>query len=423
MLTGGLKLDLTDKIYDLGTLPEVGVVPRKMHAWTIRTERLGSINTAFQDEIVDTPLPGAGEVLVAVYAAGVNYNGIWAANGTPKNVIDTNGSYGDKAEDFHICGSEASGVVYAVGEGVTNVAVGDSVLLMSWRYDKDCEYIKNGGEPEFSASYHIWGYESNWGAFAQFCRVYDYQCVKKPDCLSWSEAALCSVTGVTVNRMLRHWKPNEVKAGDVILVWGGSGGLGSSAIQQAKCYGAVPIAVVSSDEKGEYCKSIGAAGYINRTKFSHWGSIDALDERNYKMWLIQAAKFRNEIFSIIGEKKLPDIVIEHPGSDTLATSLFVCSPGGMVVLCGATSGYIGAIDLRYLWIYQKRLQGSHTGSASDCIEYLRLCEEKGLRPVIGKEYSWSELPIAHTDMEASGAVMGKYVIKVVEDNTDQAVNI
>ncbi len=416
MLTGGLKLNLTDKLYDVGTLPEIGTVPKKIHAWTIRTERLGDVNTAFQDEIVDTPLPRAGEVLVAVYAAGVNYNGIWAAKGEPKNVIETNGSYGDNPENFQICGSEASGVVYAVGEGVTNVSVGDKVLIMSWRYDRNCHYIKDGGYPEYSSGYHIWGYESNWGAFAQFCRVYDYQCIKKPDVLSWSEAALCSVTGVTVNRMLRHWEPNKIKAGDVVIVWGGSGGLGSSAIQQARCYGAIPIAVVSSKEKGEYCKSIGAAGYIDRSKFSHWGSIDSLDARGYKMWLIQATKFRNELFSILGRKKLPDIVVEHPGSDTLATSLFLCAPGGMVVLCGATSGYIGTIDLRYLWIYQKRIQGSHTGSADDCIEYLRLCEEKGLRPIIGKEYSWNELPLAHSDMEAGGTVMGKHVIKIIEDN-------
>lgn len=416
MLTGGLKLNLTDKLYDVGTLPEIGTVPKKIHAWTIRTERLGDVNTAFQDEIVDTPLPRAGEVLVAVYAAGVNYNGIWAAKGEPKNVIETNGSYGDNPENFQICGSEASGVVYAVGEGVTNVSVGDKVLIMSWRYDRNCHYIKDGGYPEYSSGYHIWGYESNWGAFAQFCRVYDYQCIKKPDVLSWSEAALCSVTGVTVNRMLRHWEPNKIKAGDVVIVWGGSGGLGSSAIQQARCYGAIPIAVVSSKEKGEYCKSIGAAGYIDRSKFSHWGSIDSLDARGYKMWLIQATKFRNELFSILGRKKLPDIVVEHPGSDTLATSLFLCAPGGMVVLCGATSGYIGTIDLRYLWIYQKRIQGSHTGSADDCIEYLRLCEEKGLRPIIGKEYSWNELPLAHSDMETGGTVMGKHVIKIIEDN-------
>lgn len=416
MLTGGLKLNLTDKLYNVGTLPEIGTVPKKIHAWTIRTERLGDVNTAFQDEIVDTPLPRAGEVLVAVHAAGVNYNGIWAAKGEPKNVIETNGSYGDNPEDFQICGSEASGVVYAVGEGVTNVSVGDKVLIMSWRYDRNCDYIKDGGYPEYSSGYHIWGYESNWGAFAQFCRVYDYQCIKKPDVLSWSEAALCSVTGVTVNRMLRHWEPNKIKAGDVVIVWGGSGGLGSSAIQQARCYGAIPIAVVSSKEKGEYCKSIGAAGYIDRSKFSHWGSIDSLDARGYKMWLIQATKFRNELFSILGRKKLPDIVVEHPGSDTLATSLFLCAPGGMVVLCGATSGYIGTIDLRYLWIYQKRIQGSHTGSADDCIEYLRLCEEKGLRPIIGKEYSWNELPLAHSDMEAGGTVMGKHVIKIIEDN-------
>lgn len=408
------EVELTDKIYEVGTLPPLGIVPHKMHAWTLRTERLGDPLTAYKEEIVDTPLPRFGEVLVATFSVGINYNGIWASNGKPKNVIDNNGSYGDKPEDFHICGSEASGIVYAVGEGVENVSVGDKVLLTSWRYDRDSTYIKEGGEPEYSPSYHIWGYESNWGAFAQFCRVYDYQCEKKPNCLSWSEAAICSVTGITVNRMLRHWKGNEIKKGDIVLIWGGSGGLGSSAIQQVKCYGGIPIAVVSSDDKGEYCKKLGAVGYINRKNYKHWGNISDFDERNYKMWLLQATKFRNELFFIIGQKRLPNIVIEHPGSDTLATSLFVCATGGMVTLCGATTGYFASIDLRYLWIYQKRIQGSHTGSSADCKEYLSLCENNGLRPVVNRVYQWCELPKAHSDMASGNDVMGKYVVKVID---------
>lgn len=408
-------MTFTDDIYKVGTLPPLGVIPRKMHAWTLRNDRLGDPLTAFEEEIVDTPIPRAGEVLVANFAAGVNYNGIWAARGKPKNVVTSNGSYGDKPESFHICGSEASGIVYAVGEGVTNVQVGDRVLLSGWRYDRNCAVIKSGVAPEYSPTYHIWGYESNWGAFSQFSRVFDFQCEKKPDCLNWNEAAVCTATGVPVNRMLRHWDGNQLKKGDVVLIWGGSGGLGSAAIQQALCYGAIPVAVVSSDERGEYCKSLGAVGYINRKNYTHWGNISNLDEESYKQWMFQAILFRNEIFSIVGSKTQPAIVLEHPGSDTLATSLFVCANGGMVVLCGATTGYRATVDLRYLWMYQKRIQGSHAASSEDCKEYLSLCENKGLRPIINKIYSWNDLPQAHDDMANGKDLMGKYVIRIIPD--------
>lgn len=409
-------MTFTDDIYEVGKLPPLGVIPRKMHAWTIRTERLGDPLTAFEEEIVDTPIPRAGEILVANYAAGINYNGIWAARGTPQNVITSNGRYGDKPESFHICGSESSGVVYAVGEGVENIKVGDEVLISGWKYDRNCPYIKNGGEPEYSPTYHIWGYESNWGAFAQFSRVLDIQCEKKPKCLNWNEAAVCTATGVPVNRMLRHWSGNKLKEGDVVLIWGGAGGLGSSAIRQAVLYGAIPVAVVSSDERGEYCKSLGAAGYINRKNYTHWGNISNLNPQEYMQWMFQATQFRNEIFSIVGKKCLPSIVLEHPGGDTLATSLFVCANGGMVVLCGATTGYLATIDLRYLWMYQKRIQGSHAASSDDCKEYLSLCESKGLRPDINKIYQWNELPQAHADMANGSDLMGKYVVRIVPDS-------
>lgn len=406
---------LTEELFEVGKLPPLGVVPKRMYAWTIRTERLGDPLTAFKEEVVDTPVPRAGEVLVANISAGINYNGIWAAKGQPENVIASNGRYGDRPEKFHICGSESSGIVYAVGEGVTDVAVGDEVLVSGWKYDRNCPFIKNGGEPEYSPTYHIWGYESNWGAFAQFSRVLDIQCIRKPSCLDWDEAAVCTATGAPVNRMLRHWKGNQVREGDVVLVWGGAGGLGSSAIKQAVLYGAIPVAVVSSDERGEYCKGLGAAGYINRKKYTHWGSISNLSPQEYKEWLFQAALFRNEIFSIVGKKTQPAIVLEHPGSDTLATSLLVCASGGMVVLCGATTGYLATVDLRYLWMFQKRIQGSHAASAEDCREYFSLCENKGLRPEINRVYQWKDLPLAHSDMEKGSDLMGKYVVRIVPE--------
>ena len=85
----------------------------------------------------------------------------------------------------------------------------------------------------------------------------------------------------------------------MVLIWGGAGGLGTSAIQQTRAYGGIPIAVVSGTERGAYCKSMGAAGYIDRTRFTHWGSIAGLDEAGMRRWSMQAARFRNEAGSTL----------------------------------------------------------------------------------------------------------------------------
>ena len=406
----------TDQIYEPGTLPPLGCIPRRMHAWTIRQDRLGDPLTAFRDEIVELPALKPHEVLVANVSVGINYNGIWAARGAPKNVLDANGTYGDDRQSFHICGSEASGIVYATGEAVSNVRVGDPVILSASKYDPDCPWIRSGGLPEYSPTYHMWGYEGNWGAFAQFSKVSDYQCVLKPSELDWDEAAVCCATGTTVNRMLCHWDGNRIREGDVVLIRGGAGGLGTSAIQQTRAYGGIPIAVVSGAERGAYCKSMGAAGYIDRTRFTHWGSIAGLDEAGMRRWSMQAARFRNEIYEIAGGRINPAIVLEHPGGDTLATSLFVCAPGGMVVLCGATTGYLATVDLRHLWIYQKRIQGSHAGSPENLKEYLCLRQTYDFASSVCRVYPWDQLPNAHKDMEQGTNLMGKFAVRILPDS-------
>ena len=119
------------------------------------------------------------------------------------------------------------------------------------------------------------------------------------------------------------------------------------------------VAVVGSEEKGEYCKELGAVGYINRKDFSHWGVPPAWDSPEWKAWFDGAKAFGKAIWDVLGEQKSPRIVFEHPGQDTIPTSNFVCDRGGMIVICAGTSGYDTMIDVRYLWYMQKRYQGSH----------------------------------------------------------------
>ena len=210
-------------LYDVGEIPPLGHVPAKMHAWAIRRERHGEPEKAMQLEVVPTPEVGQDEVLILVMAAGVNYNGIWAGLGKPISPFDVR-----KAE-YHIAGSDASGIVWAVGAKVKRFKVGDEVVVHCNQDDGDDEEC-NGGDPMFSPSQRIWGYETPDGSFAQFCRVQARQLMHRPLHLTWEESACYTLTLATAYRMLFGHRPHILRPGHNVLVWGASGGLGSMAI-------------------------------------------------------------------------------------------------------------------------------------------------------------------------------------------------
>ncbi len=125
----------------------------------------------------------------------------------------------------------------------------------------------------YDPSFKIWGYETNWGSFAQFTRVQAHQCMPKAKHLTWEEAAAPTLVGATAYRMLMGWPPHTVRKNDVVLIWGASGGLGCMAIQIVKAQGAIPIGVIGDDRKIDFCVKLGAKGCINRKKFPHWGMM------------------------------------------------------------------------------------------------------------------------------------------------------
>src|SRR5690242_16727360 len=259
-------------LYELGDVPDLGVVPKNMLAQLIRPARFGEPRDAFREEAVPVPELGPRDVLVYVMAAGVNYNNVWAAMGIPIDVIKARQKKGEPS-DFHIGGSDASGVVWAVGAEVTRVRVGDEVVVHCGMWDPQDPWVAAGKDPMLAASQKIWGYESSWGSFGQYARVQDHQCLPKPPHLTWEQAAAYMLVAATAYRMLHGWAPNVAGPGDPILVWGGAGGLGSMAIQIARAAGALPVAVVSGDSKNDFCKSLGAVGVIDRRKFEHWGKL------------------------------------------------------------------------------------------------------------------------------------------------------
>ncbi len=137
-------------LYDMGEIPPMGYVPKKMHGWLIRRERHGDPDTAMLKEVVDVPELDSQDVLVLVMAAGVNYNGVWAALGTPISPFD-----GHK-QPYHIAGSDAAGIVWAVGDKVKRWKVGDEVVVHCNQDDGDDEEC-NGGDPMYSPTQRNWG--------------------------------------------------------------------------------------------------------------------------------------------------------------------------------------------------------------------------------------------------------------------------
>src|SRR5215213_6111683 len=310
---------------------EPGELPETMTAWVIREERYGEPKDAFQLEEIEVPEPGAFEVIVRVMAAGVNYNNVWAALGKPVSVM----GYGDHPEfGHHIGGSDASGVVWKVGEGVTRWKPGDEVVIHCNVASYEDPEV-HGLDPLAAPSQKIWGYETTWGSFAQFTKVQAQQLLPKPQALTWDEAASYGLVYFTAYRMLIT--RCGIQAGDRVLIWGAAGGLGVFATQICAMAGAHAVGVVSSPEKGELVKQLGAVDYIDRNEFNGMMRRGGETADEEKARFKESRRFMKHVTELLGGQ--PDVVFEHVGQATFPTSVLTVKPFGQVVICGATSGY------------------------------------------------------------------------------------
>ncbi|MFY9239860.1 MAG: crotonyl-CoA carboxylase/reductase [Roseovarius sp.] len=379
------------ELYDIGEMPPLGFVPPKMHAWVIRRERHGDPDKAMELEVIDTPTLDSHDVLVLVMAAGVNYNGVWACLGQPGSVFDVH-----KAP-YAVVGSDAAGVVWAVGDKVKRWKVGDEVVIHCNQDDGDDEEC-NGGDPMFSPSQRIWGYETPGGSFGQFTAVQSQQLMPRPKHLTWEESACYTLTLATAYRMLFGHEPHDLKPGQNVLVWGASGGIGSFAIQLINTAGANAIGVISDEDKRDFVMELGAKGVINRKDFSCWGQMPTVNTDEYAEWFKEARRFGKAIWDITGKGVNVDMVFEHPGEATFPVSTFVVKRGGMVVICAGTSGYNCTFDVRHMWSHQKRLQGSHFAHLKQAAAANKLMLERRIDPCMSEVFTWADLPQAHMKM-------------------------
>jgi crotonyl-CoA reductase len=297
------------------------------------------------------------EVFLAVMASSINFNSVWTSIFEPVSTfafLDRLGkeSYWGRrhALDYHVIGSDASGVILRVGSEVRSWKVGDEVTV-------HCNYVDDqdpSGHDDsmMSSNQRIWGFETNFGGLADICVVKANQLMPKPTHLSWEEAAVNALCNSTSYRMLVSRNGAPVTQGDKVLIWGASGGIGSFAIQHVLNSGATPIGIVSSDDKVETLRELGCEHVINRR------------EKNYKFWKDEHTQDESEwrrlgkdIRALVGDD--PDIVFEHPGRSTMGASVFVAKRGGTIVTCAATSGYMIEYDNRHLWMKLKTIKGSH----------------------------------------------------------------
>jgi crotonyl-CoA reductase len=238
----------------------------------------------------------------------------------------------------------------------------------------------------------IWGFETNFGGLAELAIVKANQLMPKPDHLTWEEAASPGLVNSTAYRQLVSKNGADMKQGDVVLIWGASGGLGSYATQMALNGGAIPVCVVSSPEKAEIAHRMGAELVIDRSAegYQFWKDEHNQDPKEWQ-------RFGKKIRSLTGGDDV-DIVFEHPGRETFGASVYVTRRGGQIVTCASTSGFMHQYDNRYLWMNLKRIIGSHFANYREAYEANRLIAKGLIHPTLSRSYSMEDVGQAAYDV-------------------------
>ncbi|MGH3333339.1 MAG: crotonyl-CoA carboxylase/reductase [Nocardioidaceae bacterium] len=349
--------------------------------------------------IDEVPLPelGPGEAYVAVMASAINYNTVWTSIFEPMATFGFLERYGKisplgKRHDlpYHVVGSDLAGVVLKAGAGVHAWKPGDQVVAHC--LSVELESPDGHGDTMLDPEQRIWGFETNFGGLAEIALVKANQLMPKPDHLTWEEAASPGLVNSTAYRQLVSRNGAAMKQGDNVLIWGASGGLGGYATQFALNGGATPICVVSSEDKADICRAMGAELIINRTEESYkfWKDENNQDPKEWR-------RFGKKIRELTGGED-PDIVFEHPGRETFGASVFAARKGGTIVTCASTSGYMHQYDNRYLWMNLKRIIGSHFANYREAWEANRLIAKGLVHPTLSQTYPMAEVGQAALDV-------------------------
>ena len=329
---------------------------------------------------VATPELAPDEAYIAVMASSINFNTVWTSIFEPVPTFAFLDRFAREsvwaerhALPYQVVGSDAAGVVLQVGSAVRNWKPGDRVTV-------HCNYVDDQDpsahdDSMLAANQRIWGFETNFGGLADLAVVKANQLMPKPAHLTWEEAAVNALCNSTSYRMLVGQNAARMKQGDVVLVWGASGGIGGYAVQYVLNGGGIPVGVVSSPEKVDLLHDLGVEAVIDRKAggYRFWSDETTQDESEWR-------RFGKDIRSLVGED--PDIVFEHPGRQTMGASIFVTKRGGTVVTCAATSGYMVEFDNRHFWMKLKRLIASHFANYDEAWQANRLIAKGMIQPLL-----------------------------------------
>jgi crotonyl-CoA reductase len=341
---------------------------------------------------VATPELAPDEAYVAVMASSINFNTVWTSIFEPLPTFGFLDRLGKESEwgarhtqDFHVVGSDASGVVLRVGSAVRNWRPGDRVTI-------HCNFVddqdpSSHDDSMLAANQRIWGFETNFGGLADLTVVKVNQLMPKPTHLTWEEAAVNALCNSTSYRMLVGENGARMKQGDAVLVWGATGGIGGYAVQYVLNGGGTPVGVVSSPDKVKLLNALGVDAVIDRTaeNFQFWRDERTQDEGEWR-------RFGRRVRDLIGDD--PDIVFEHPGRQTMGASIFTCKRGGTVVTCAATSGYMVEFDNRHFWMKLKRLISSHFANYAEAWAANRLIDQGRIQPLLSAVHPLADVGAA-----------------------------
>ncbi|HMS47778.1 MAG: crotonyl-CoA carboxylase/reductase [Candidatus Microthrix subdominans] len=335
------------------------------------------------DEVA-TPEIAPDEVYLAVMASSINFNTVWTSIFEPLPTfafLDRLGKesvWGKRhALDYHVVGSDASGVIVKVGSAVRNWKPGDRVTV-------HCNYLDDQdpsahNDSMLAANQRIWGFETNFGGLADLSVVKANQLMPKPAHLSWEEAAVNALCSSTSYRMLVGDNAANMKQGDNVFIWGATGGIGAYATQLVLNGGGTPVGVVSSPERAELLNAMGCEFVVDRKAegYQFWSDENTQDESEWR-------RLGKQVRGMIGDD--PDIVFEHPGRSTMGASVFITKRGGKIVTCAATSGYMIEYDNRHLWMKLKSIISSHFANYQEAWEMNRLIDQGAIVPVMSDVY-------------------------------------
>ncbi|MDA7959830.1 MAG: alcohol dehydrogenase catalytic domain-containing protein [Nitrosopumilus sp.] len=331
---------------------------------------------------IPAPEPGPSEVVFRVRAAALNYDDIWGMRGRPLRVPLP-----------HVSGTDAAGDVMAVGREVDGLRVGDRVVSHGNLSCRTCRACTSGREYDCRRRL-IWGFQTGplWGGYCEEARLPAYNAVRIPDGVTYEDAAAASMTMLTSWHMLAGRA--RIRPGQVVLVMGGSSGVGMFGIQIAKLFGCTVIATASGEKLG---------------RMRGLGADHAVDHRR-EGWDREVLDIARSIPRPHGSPRGVDVVFEHIGGRHWGRELAMLGPGCTVVTTGATTGYDAPTDLRDIYSKGTSVLGSTQGTRAELERGLYWMGRGMIRAVVDSEFPMDRAAEAHARMLNRGA-FGKILMR------------